>query len=463
MFATTAAPAAAPAAPGRTTDADAVLRALAAAVDEVLAADPAGWSDESLAAAMVELRRQQARLAAAVVETTAAFDARRAWADDGSRGAADWIAARARLPKREVGADLRLGRRLRAMTATRAALRAGQIGPAHAHKLAGLAGNPRTAAAFGDGEALLVRSATTMRHDDFARTCDHWRDAADPDGPERRHALDHELRRVALATGLGGIGHLDGYLTAAGTAVVGGALERLEAELFRADWAEARARHGDAATLADLGRTPAQRRHDALVEMAERAMTAPADGKRPRPLITVMVGYETFAGRVCELASGTVVAPGMLADLLGRDGTLIERVVFEGPNRITDISHARTFRGALRRALDVRDRRCGHPTCDVPAHRCEGDHVVAWSRGGLTTQENGQLRCGLHNRWRHHHGDGDPSAAGPPGTGPPAGPPPPAPATGPHWLVETDGERDAMRRLTVDLLADARWRPIAVP
>jgi hypothetical protein len=33
----------------------------------------------------------------------------------------------------------------------------------------------------------------------------------------------------------------------------------------------------------------AQRRHDALMEMAVRAMTAPADGKRPRPLVTVMV------------------------------------------------------------------------------------------------------------------------------------------------------------------------------
>jgi hypothetical protein len=85
MFAT-AAPTTAPAAPGGTTDADAALRALAAAVDEVLAADPAGWSDESLAAAMVELRRQQARLAAAVVEATAAFDARRAWATT-ARGA----------------------------------------------------------------------------------------------------------------------------------------------------------------------------------------------------------------------------------------------------------------------------------------------------------------------------------------------------------------------------------------
>jgi hypothetical protein len=447
MFATTFS-AATPTAPGTTAGIDAALGALAAAVDELLAVDPALWSDESLAAAMVTMRRQQARLAAAVVEATAAFDARRAWDDDGSRSAVDWIAGRSRLPKREVRADLRLGRRLRAMPAARTALRAGQIGQAHAHRLAGLAGNPRTAAAFAEGEALLLRSATTMRHDDFERTCDHWRDAADPDGPEHRHALDHELRRVDLATGLDGIGHLDGYLTTTGNAVVGGALERLEAELFQADWAEARARHGDAATLADLGRTPAQRRHDALVEMAERAMTAPAGGKRPRPLITVMVGYETFAGRVCELANSTVIAPGVLADLLGRDDTLIERVVFDGPNRITDISHARSFSGALRRALDVRDRRCGHPTCDVPAHRCEGDHVVAWSRGGLTTQENGQLRCGFHNRWRYDHPDADP----PPATG--RLPDGEAPRAARH--IDTEGERDAIRRLAVDLHGEAR-------
>jgi hypothetical protein len=428
---------------GTETGADAALRALAAAVERVLVADPAEWSDEALVEAMVDMRRQQARLAAAVVEATAAFDARRLWADDGSRGAADWIAGRTRMPKREVRADVRLGRRLGAMPATRAALRAGRIGQAHAHRLAGLAANPRTAAAFAEGESLLVHSAATMRHDDFERTCDHWRDAADPDGPERRAARDHELRRVDLGTGLDGVGHLDGYLTATGNAVVGGALERLEDELFKADWADARARLGDAATAADLARTPAQRRHDALVEMAQRAMTAPGDGKRPRPLITVMVGYETFAGRVCELARGTVVAPGVVAELLGHDDTLIERVVFEGPDRVTDISHARTFRGALRRALDVRDRRCGHPTCDVPAFRCEGDHVVAWSQGGLTTQENGQLRCGFHNRWRYDHPQQD--------------------SADPRVLIVTDREHDVVRRLGTGDLAEARWRPIAVP
>ena len=28
--------------------------------------------------------------------------------------------------------------------------------------------------------------------------------------------------------------------------------------------------------------------------------------KSPQPLFTVLVGYETFGGRICELASGTV-------------------------------------------------------------------------------------------------------------------------------------------------------------
>ena len=35
--------------------------------------------------------------------------------------------------------------------------------------------------------------------------------------------------------------------------------------------------------------------------------------------MNVMVDYPTLAGRVCELASGTVLAPGDVAELLGRD------------------------------------------------------------------------------------------------------------------------------------------------
>ena len=236
----------------------------------------------------------------------------------------------------------------------------------------------------------------------------YWRDAADPDGPEQRHGRDTDLRRFRIGVGLDGVGHADGYLTPVATAAVNGALARIERELFAADWAAAKAIHGDHTTAAHLARTAAQRRHDALVEMAARALTAPADGKRPAPLVTVMVDFDTLAGRVCELAAGTVIAPGAVAEMLGGDETLIQRVVADGPNRLRDISSARSFRGTLRRVLDVLHRRCDHKTCFVPADQCQGDHILAWSEGGLTTQNNGRLGCGPHNRWWYTTGQSHP-------------------------------------------------------
>ena len=254
------------------------------------------------------------------------------------------------------------------MPTTRAAWRNGDLSPAHIRTLTRLAGHPRAGEHFPDAEALLVREATRSRFDDWSRICDHWRDAADPDGPEQRRARDHDLRRFTIPTGLDGIGHPDGYLTTIANATIGSALERIEQELFDADWATAKALHGDDTTPAHLARTPAQRRHDALVEMAERATAAPADARRPAPLVTVLVDYPTLTGRVCELAgTGTVVAPGDILELLARDDTLIERAVFHGPNHITDISRARTFRGTLRRILDLAHQRCDHHTCHVPA------------------------------------------------------------------------------------------------
>src|SRR5690606_39799599 len=123
-------------------------------------------------------------------------------------------------------------------------------------------------------------------------------------------------------------------------------LARIEAELFAAAWAAAKAVHGDATTTAHLARTPRQRRHDALVEMATRSATAPADGKRPRPLVSVLVGAEAFT-KVCELADGTVVSPGTVASLA--DEMVVERIVMDGPSRVLDIGRARSFVGAADR------------------------------------------------------------------------------------------------------------------
>lgn len=92
--------------------------------------------------------------------------------------------------------------------------------------------------------------------------------------------------------------------------IVSTTVRLIEKELFESDWAEARARLGRDPIVTELRRTPAQRRADALAEMAVRARIAPKGGRRPAPLLSVVVGYETFAGRVCELANRSVVTPG---------------------------------------------------------------------------------------------------------------------------------------------------------
>src|SRR3546814_13658751 len=71
--------------------------------------------------------------------------------------------------------------------------------------------------------------------------------------------------------------------------IVNETLAMIEGELFEIDWAQAKDRLGRKPTLDELDRTPAQRRADALTEMAIRARTAPRDGRRPAPLFTVVI------------------------------------------------------------------------------------------------------------------------------------------------------------------------------
>ncbi len=125
---------------------------------------------------------------------------------------------------------------------------------------------------------------------------------------------------------------------------------------------------------------------------------APSDGRRPTPLFSVLIDYETLRGRVCELAGGTVIAPGSLLPWL--DEAYLERVVFAPGRRVEVSATARLFSGATRRAIELRDRECTHPYCDVPASSCQVDHIVPYTAGGPTIEENGRLLCGFHNRQR---------------------------------------------------------------
>ena len=79
----------------------------------------------------------------------------------------------------------------------------------------------------------------------------------------------------------------------------------------------------------------------------------------------------------------------------------VERAVWESPDRVRGVgARRRLFTGAGRRAVEVRDRECFSPCCDVPAEDCEVDHVVPFAEGGPTVAGNGRLACGFHNRSR---------------------------------------------------------------
>lgn len=373
-----------------------VAERLSDALDAVCGTEPAALADVET---IVSLHRDLERLAAATTRAVAAFEAAREWEADGARSGAAWLAKRCRLAIGACRRRIHLGRALRHMPETETAWLKGHISEAHVRLLSGVL-TPATQTCFRRDEAMLVGEATKLSFTQFTRALAYWAQLADPDGAEDDASAAHQARRLHLSATFGGSWVLDGLFDPISGAIVAKALGRIEDELFSADWAEANERVGEGVCFADLARTPAQRRADALVEMARRSGATPAGSRLPEPLFSVLVGYETFAGRICELAQGTVLAPGSLVAWL--DEAWVERVVFDGADRIKNVGvRRRIFDGATRRAVEVRDRSCFHPYCEVPADRCQIDHVEPWATGGLTTDDNGRLACGFHNRARH--------------------------------------------------------------
>ncbi len=372
------------------------LDRLREAIDAVLATDPASLADDE---SVVELHRQLSRLEAATTRVTGVFERRGCWELSGARHLSAWLAVQCRLPTGEARRRVQLGRAVAVLPETEEAWQAGEVTAAHVAKIASLR-NERSAETLERDEKLLVDQAKKLRFGDFCRVAEYWRYAADPDEAEaaaeaRRARRDVVLTPSAFGTWLGSMN-----LDEISGAVVAGELGRIGDELFEADRAEFFAREGKEATAgATLRRTPAQRRADALVEMAKRSAACGSGDRRPVPLFSVLVGYETLRGAICRLAQGPAVTPGSLVPWLTEAD--LERAVFTPPNRVEVSATARFFTGATRRALELRDQECTHPYCDRPADECQADHIVGWAQGGPTTQENGRLLCGFHNRLRN--------------------------------------------------------------
>ena len=382
---------------------------LTAETRRLLGVDRAALPPAELHRLAVDAVRLLSSVSALATEVVAEWDAQRVWEDDGSKSAGCRLGRDAGCDAETTKTIVWRGRRLRTMPLTLEAYRSGSLSTDHVDVLC-RANRPEVASLFARDERTLVEPAATLTFDDFKIAVSHWRNIADDEGAEDDAQRRHERRYLRSASTLDGVVDVQGRLSPIDGAIFQTELFRLEQQMFEADWAAARAEHGDAATERHLARTSPQRRADALIEMARRSAAMAADAKPARPLITILCGYETFAGRVCQLADGTVLTPGQVASVLGEAD--IERVVFDSPSRVIDVGRrSRFFTGALKRAIEVRDRHCTHPGCTVPAARCQIDHIVEFCDGGPTTQANGRLLCPAHNRRR-------PGRASPPADGP---------------------------------------------
>ena len=335
-----------------------------------------GLLPHELGDAVEQLQLFRSMLDSVMLEAVNSFGRSQEWLADGYRYPTAWVKDRCRLPKHEAARQVRLGRRLETMPHTAEALAAGEVSIFHVDKLS-KANRPDWADKFAESEELLVDCGRTLDFRGFCQAVDYFMAVVDPD-PDRADAARDAKRYCYSSEVLDGMGKIDALLDPVGFATVDTVLRKIEKELFEADWAEGVAEYGKANMSADkLRRTSAQRRADALVEMATRASSTPEGSRRPEPSVIVHIDAETLeaalkervgadyefgADRTCELQDGTVISPNA-ALALALEGH-VRRMVFDGPST-TFGRNKRFFTGGLRELIEARDRHCQGPGCDI--------------------------------------------------------------------------------------------------
>jgi hypothetical protein len=381
--------------------------------------------DAELLAATVELYRMQARLDAARSTALAEVETRGAARATGAPSTAAWLRGATGFSPRAARADTSVAVALAGPRAvTGRALACGRISMGAARVIVrSLAQLPSSLPAdvVADAEATLVELAGRLPEDQLAQAARHLRYVTDPDGIRALQAEEARLRRgrgLHLADDGGGWLRLSGQLDPVDAATVLAVLDPLAAPRPTAE-------------DGPDPRTPAQRRADALVALAQIGLASgltPAQGGSPVTLL-VTVDHSALredAARAGLLPTGTPVSPGQLRRL-ACDARILPAVL-AGPSQPLDVGRAaRTCPAHLRKALVLRDRGCAFPRCDRPWTWADAHHIRHWADGGTTDLDNLVLLCGHHHRvihdqsmgWRIQANPGAPPTFRPPSWHPP--------------------------------------------
>lgn len=358
-----------------------VVDNLVSGLDALVDVDLDELSDAALDALLGDLQRLGHRMDAQLCRVADRWSQRGVWSSDGSRSAAARLSRDGHRSPQSAHRILARAQRLRSAPHVAHAFRVGDLSADHADSLLGASVGRE--ALFERDEELLVAQARSLRFVPFGKVLDYWRRRADAeldddgDGPSADPVLS--------LTSVGDLVAVDGQLDPIGGAIVIAAIKAIAEQLAQEDNARG---------------CPARSRPEswaaALVEMARRAMAMPDGAQRARVLLQIVAGHDAFA-ELCELSNGHVIRAGQIVPHL--EAVDVRSIVFDSATHAVATSSRRTFVGALRAVVQVRDRHCQHPSgCDEPIDRCDVDHITPWSHGGTTSQANGRLLCRFHNR-----------------------------------------------------------------
>ena len=283
---------------------DEAIGTLQEALTDLVLTDIATLTDGQVHRHLMAVTAELSRLQAVQLKLAGVWSSRGVWAEDGSRSSGARLARETHVRRGSANEVIRRAKALAAMPAALDALEDGTITVDHVDLLAA-ADKPTRRDYFVDYEDQLVAFCRELPYWQADKAVQYWGQRVDAltghdDGPPPTFTN----RQASAFRGIDREVHVKAIFDRVGGAMFAEAWDRIDSG-FRLVDKQHLAEHGV------LPRTAAQRRLDALVEMAVRATANRDDGSRPRPLVTVTIGDETFK-RLCELSDGTVIAPGEL-------------------------------------------------------------------------------------------------------------------------------------------------------
>jgi hypothetical protein len=238
---------------------------------------------------------------------------------------------------------------------------------------------------FAEAESKLAAVAQDLTVTDTRQALSYWRQSVDGPGTVFTEVEEEEMRGISASPSLDGMVRIDGWMTRlAGEALIT-ALNALMPPPVRDD-----------------SRTPRQRRHDALEDLARHYLEIPdtptVGGEKPHVnLVCDLPALQGIPGGLHQTETGQLLTVGQLRTITC--DCSLSRIILGPDSEIIDVGRrTRVIPTAVRRAIIARDRHCTWPGCDRNPRWCDLHHIQHWANGGNTEPSNLRLLC------RYHHG-----------------------------------------------------------